>query len=234
MRASANKRVVSPAKVTAAAVPATATTRSATARERIDETAYELFSRRGVRAVGVDEVVARSGVAKMTLYRHYPSKDQLALSFLRRREELWTRAWLQAEVERRTPAPAERLLAIFEVFDKWFRKADFEGCTFINVLLENDRKDHPVRLATVAHLATIRVFLRGLAEAAGVREPEGFARQWHILMKGSIVAAGEGDKEAALRAREIGRLLLANEGIAVGAPPARPTREPRAARAKVR
>ncbi len=246
----ATKRAAAPAKAaggaahsagkaapTRAAAPAKAVAtapRSATARERIDDTAYELFSRRGVRAVGVDEVVARSGVAKMTLYRHYPSKDQLALSFLRRREELWTRAWLQAEVERRTPAPAERLLAIFEVFDKWFRKADFEGCTFINVLLENDRKDHPVRLATVAHLATIRVFLRGLAEAAGVSEPEGFARQWHILMKGSIVAAGEGDREAALRAREIGRLLLANEGIAVGARPSRAAKAlsaPRAARA---
>ena len=193
--------------------------RTATPRERIDQTAYELFSRRGVRAVGVDELVARSGVAKMTLYRHYASKDQLALAFLRRRDELWTRAWLQAEVERRAQAPAERLLAVFDVFDKWFRRADFEGCAFINVLLENDRKDHPVRLATVAHLAAIRAFLRGLAEQAGVADTDGFARQWHILMKGSIIAAGEGDKEAALRAQALGRLLLAHEGIAVGSAP---------------
>ena len=188
--------------------------RASTPRERIDQTAYELFSRRGVRAVGVDELVARSGVAKMTLYRHYASKDALALAFLRRREEQWTRAWLQAEVLKRAEAPGDRLLAIFAVFDKWFRKADFEGCSFINVLLETDRKDHPVRIATVEHLATIRVFLRGLAEAAGVRDPDGFARQWHILMKGSIVAAGEGDKDAALRAADIGRLLLAREGVA--------------------
>ena len=193
--------------------------RAATARERIDDTAYELFSKRGVRGVGVDELVARSGVAKMTLYRHYPSKDQLALAFLRRREELWTRAWLQAEVERRATVPAERLLMIFDVFDRWFRRSDFEGCTFINVLLETDRKDHPVRVATVEHLAAIRAFLRGLAEQAGVRDADDFARQWHILMKGSIVAAGEGDKDAALRAQAIGRLLLANEGLAAGAPP---------------
>mgnify|MGYP001469478292 CR=1 FL=1 len=193
--------------------------RSATARERIDHTAYELFSRRGVRGVGIDELVARSGVAKMTLYRHYPSKDQLALAFLRRREELWTRAWLQTEVERRAIDPRQRLLTIFEVFDKWFRRADFEGCTFINVLLETDRKDNPVRMAAVEHLAAIRAFLRGLAEQAGARDPEGFARQWHILMKGSIVAAGEGDKDAALRAREIGRLLLNNEGIGDGVAP---------------
>ena len=207
----------------ARAVPAPTgrSSRSATARERIDQTAYELFSRRGVRGVGIDELVARSGVAKMTLYRHYPSKDQLALAFLRRREELWTRAWLQAEVERRASDPKQRLLAIFEVFDKWFRRSDFEGCTFINVLLETDRKDHPVRVATVEHLATIRAFLRGLAEQAGVRDPDDFSRQWHILMKGSIVAAGEGDKKAALRARDIGRLLLRNEGIGVAEPVAK-------------
>ena len=202
------------AKSTARATAA----RPATPRERIDQTAYELFSQRGVRGVGIDELVARSGVAKMTLYRHYASKDELALAFLRRREERWTRAWLQAEVERRAATPGERLLAIFTVFDKWFRKPDFEGCSFINVLLETDRKDHPVRIATVEHLATIRAFLRGLAEAAGVRDPDGFARQWHILMKGSIVAAGEGDKDAALRGADIGRLLLAREGVAVETP----------------
>ncbi len=187
--------------------------RSATARERIDHSAYELFSRRGIRAVGIDEVVARSGVAKMTLYRHYPSKNHLALAFLRRREELWTRGWLQAEVERRAVEPAARLLAVFDVFDKWFRRSDFEGCSFINVLLETDQRDHPVRLATVAHLAAIRAFLERLAREAGAADAEGLARQWHILMKGSIVAAGEGDADAALRAQSIGRLVLAREGI---------------------
>lgn len=187
--------------------------RPATARERIDRTAYELFSRRGVRAVGVDEVVARAGVAKMTLYRHYPSKNHLALAFLRRREELWTRGWLQGEVERRSGLPGERLLAIFDVFDAWFRRADFDGCSFINVLLEIDDRKHPVRIAAVAHLATIREFLRQLAKDAGVDDADGFARQWHILMKGCIVAAGEGDRKAALRARDVGRLLLVHEGV---------------------
>ena len=108
--------------------------RAATTRERIDQTAYTLFSRRGIRAVGVDDVVEHSGVAKMTLYRHYPSKRHLALAFLRRREELWTHSWLQHEVEREAKEPAARLLAIFDVFDAWFRRADFEGCSFINVL----------------------------------------------------------------------------------------------------
>src|SRR5216684_7906394 len=94
--------------------------RPAGVRERIDQTAYELFSRHGIRAVGVDTLAARAGVAKMTLYRHYPSKEALALAFLRRREELWTRSWLQREVKRRGGTSGERLLAIFDVFDKWF------------------------------------------------------------------------------------------------------------------
>src|SRR5215208_1231708 len=86
-------------------------------RERILETAYELFSRRGVRDVGVDEVIERANVAKATLYRHFPSKDDLVLAFLERREELWTKGWVEAEARRRGSTPEERLLAIFDLFD---------------------------------------------------------------------------------------------------------------------
>jgi len=191
-------------------------TRPASARERIDQTAYELFSRHGIRAVGVDTISARSGVAKMTLYRHYASKDDLALAFLRRREELWTRSWLQQEVERRVQAPAERLLAVFDVFEKWFRRRDFEGCSFIKVLLEHDDPGHPVRRAAEAHIETIRAFLRGLAADAGVRDVDAFARQLQIVMMGSIVAAHAGDRDAARRAKELGSLLLARAGVRTG------------------
>ena len=190
--------------------------RPASARERIDQTAYELFSRHGIRAVGVDTISARSGVAKMTMYRHYRSKDDLALAFLRRREELWTRSWLQQEVERSAQAPAERLLAVFDVFDKWFRRSDFEGCSFVKVLLEHGDPEHPVRRAAEAHIETIRAFLRQLAEEAGVRAADGFARQWQIVMMGSIVAAYAGDRDAARRAKEVGSLLLARAGIRTG------------------
>jgi AcrR family transcriptional regulator len=186
-----------------------------TGRERILETAYDLFSRQGTRAVGVDTIIAGSGVAKMTLYRNFASKDDLILAFLERREERWTRAWLQASVEERADSPAERLLAIFDVFGEWFAREDFEGCSFINVMLEVVDAAHPVRQASVRHLAAIRDFLAELAAAAGVGDADGFARQWHILMKGSIVAAAEGDAQAAARAREIGALLLVHHGVRV-------------------
>jgi AcrR family transcriptional regulator len=151
----------------------------------------------------------------MTLYRNFASKDELILEFLRRRDELWTRAWLQGEVQARADAPAEQMLAIFDVFAEWFERDDFEGCAFINVMLELDDRAAPVRVACVEHLAAIRGFVRDLALAAGVPgdDADHVAAQWHILMKGSIVAAGEGDVLAAGRARELGALLLEHRGV---------------------
>ncbi len=182
-------------------------------RDRILDTAYELFSKHGTRGVGVDRIIAEAGTAKMTLYRNFASKDELIMAFLEAREERWTRGWLQADVERRAQAPTARLLAIFDVFGEWFHREDFEGCSFINVMLELTDRDDAVRLASVHHLSVIREFLAGLAADAGVADPEAFARQWHILMKGSIVAAAEGDTLAAARAREMGELLLAARGL---------------------
>jgi AcrR family transcriptional regulator len=171
------------------------------------ETAYELFSRRGIRGVGVDEVIARAGVAKATLYRHFPSKDELVLAFLERREQRWTRGWVEQEAQRRGSDPEQQLLAIFDLFDEWFHRDDFEACSFINVLLELGT-EHPAGDASVRHLANIRDIVRRLAEEAGLRDTDGFAHSWHILMKGSIVAAAEGDANAARRAQAIARLLI--------------------------
>ena len=187
-----------------------AMTTTAAARERIVATAYTLFCRHGIRAVGVDTIIERSGVAKMTLYRHFKSKDDLVLAVLDRREEKWTKQWLQNEVCKRTSEPVERLLAIFDVFDGWFRRRNFEGCLFINALIEIDDRSHPVHRECRRQLAHIRDFVAELAAEAGAADPDDFARQWHILMKGSIVAAGEGDADAAIRAKEMGVLLVAD------------------------
>ena len=177
------------------------------ARERILDGSYELFSQRGVQAVGVDEVIETAGVAKATLYRHFPSKDDLVIAFLEQREERWTRELVEAGAKSRGSTPEEQLLAIFDVFDEWFRREYFEACSFINVLLEMG-PDHPAGTASVRHLENIRSIVRGLAEEAGLRDPASFARSWHILMKGSIVSAAEGDAEAAHRAQAMGRLLI--------------------------
>lgn len=135
------------------------------------ETAYELFSRRGIRAVGIDEVIDRAGVAKATLYRHFPSKDDLVLAFLERREERWTRGLVEAEARRRGETPEEQLLAVFDVFDAWFRGEDFDTCAFINVLLEL-RDEHPAGRTSIDHLSNIRSIVRELADEAGLRDTE--------------------------------------------------------------
>jgi AcrR family transcriptional regulator len=184
------------------------------ARERILETAYDLFSRKGIRAVGIDAIIEQSGVARMTLYRHFGSKDALVLAFLERREARWTRDWLQHEVQQRATDPGERLLAIFDVFDEWFRRRDFEGCSFINVLLEIADPESELYRASADYLARIRGFVRELATEAGAADPD--------------VAAGEGDRDAARRARGVAALVLADARAPRPAPRARPPRRRRA------
>lgn len=183
------------------------------ARERTLRTAYDLFCRFGVNTVGVDRIIAEAGVAKMTLYRHFPSKDELVLAALDRREELWTRGWLEQEVDRRGRTPVERLLAIFDLLDEWFRRDDYEGCLFVNSLLEAHDSTSTIGAASTRSLTRIREFLRGLAEEAGLRDPDEFAGRWQLLMLGCIVAAAAGDLSAAQRARSAGSILLEREGL---------------------
>ncbi len=176
-------------------------------RERILVAAYKLFSERGVGSVGVDAIVAESGCAKSSLYNNFESKEDLALAFLNKRESVWSKDWLESTVRRMATTPEGRLLAIFDAFDVWFREADFEGCSFINVMLEAP-KGSAVRLAATSHLANIRKMIHGFAEQAGLVDPQAFAQVWHMLMKGSIVSAGEGNAAAAKEARRAARLLL--------------------------
>lgn len=184
------------------------------ARERLLEAAYELFASRGVRAVGIDTIIQRSGVARQTMYRHFDSKQALVLAFLDRRAQLWTRDWLRMTVERTATEPRARLLAIFDAFDEWFHQPGFEGCSFINVMLEFPDRDDPLHQACAAHLAEIRSFVAAVAREAGIADADRFAHDWHLLMKGSIVAAAEGDLDAARRARLIGTGLLAAASLA--------------------
>lgn len=179
----------------------------ATVRDRLLGAAYRLFSNRGVGAVGIDAIVAESGCAKSSLYNNFDSKEDLVLAFLQDREVLWTREWLESGIQRAAGTPDGRLLAIFDVFDDWFRSDNFEGCAFVNILLES-AAGSPVRSAAAQHLAVIRGIVRDLAQKSGLVDPEAFAQVWHMLMKGSIVSAGEGNKDAAVQARRAGRLIL--------------------------
>ncbi|BBY36356.1 TetR family transcriptional regulator [Mycobacterium mantenii] len=180
----------------------------ASARERVLTAGYELFSRRGIRAVGTDEVIQRAGVAKATLYRHFATKNDLVLAVLQRREELWTHGLIEEQSRLRATTPDEQLLAIFDVMHDWFQLRDgYEGCSFINVLLELG-PEHPAGQACLVHIEHVRDIVRRRAVAAGLTDVEDFASSWHILMKGAIVLAAVGDLDAALRARKMARTLI--------------------------
>lgn len=179
----------------------------ADARGRIVDTAYELFSRRGIRDVGVNELISRAGVAKATFYRHFATKDDLVLAFLEQRDRVWTVDLVIADARRRGTTPTEQLLAIFDVFSDWFRRDNFDGCSFINILLEMGAS-HPLGQASIDYLAKIRGHVKQLAEEAGLRDTEDFSRSWHILMKGSIISATEGDADAAKRAQRMAKTLI--------------------------
>ena len=180
---------------------------SAVPRERILSAAYRMFSQRGIRDVGVEELIAASGVAKATFYKHFRSKQDLVLAFLQRREQLWTWGTVEAGARARGGTADEQLLAIFDVFHDWFAREDFEACSFINVLLEMGA-EHPAGRASVHYLEHIRAVVAGLAGEAGLRDTQEFARSWHILMKGSIISAAEGDAGAAQRAKVMAGWLI--------------------------
>ena len=196
-------------------------------RQRLLESAYALFSRRGVRAVGVDEVIERAAVAKATLYRHFPSKNELVLAFLRRREELWTHGWVESEARRRGGTPEESLLAIFDLFDEWFQRDDFEGCSFVNVLGEDRMVVLRGHDETVpGNVDAVRQQRLSVDMACRVRKvdqkrPPRLQRLDHCDGLGEIVGdhdtpwgpqveetGGEGDRGAAKRAQALARLLV--------------------------
>ena len=186
--------------------------RALTPKEKIDRTAYALFTRHGIRAVGVDTIVARSGVGKMTLYRHYRSKDALALAFFDRRFEVFSRGWQSAVEALRLP-PRETLLAIFDILDKWYRSPGYTGCPVVKAVLESG-SDDPVYAGALRYFSSVQGFLRKLAREAAVRDPAAVAAQWHILIWGSIIGARAKDPDAARRAKELAAALLAQESRA--------------------
>jgi AcrR family transcriptional regulator len=183
------------------------------AHQRILDAAYELFSRNGLRVVGIERIIDESAVSKKTFYRYFPSKADLILAFLETRGQRWTRDWLLAEIQQLAASPRDQLLAVFDAFDEWFHRADYESCALICTLLEVRDKADPVHQQAARQLDLVTKILQDLAQQAGVAGPEHVAHQIHILMMGAIVSATRGDLDAARRARELAQLLLEKDGV---------------------
>jgi AcrR family transcriptional regulator len=178
------------------------------ARQQILDTAYRLFSRYGVQAVGIHTIVDESGVSMETLYSHFPAKVDLVLAFLDAHRQRWIFDSLLAEVQERALVPRERPLALFDALDEWFHRDDFESEVFTRTLLEIADKTDPAHQVAALQLGMIRAILQHLAEQAGVADPRAVGYQLQILMVGSIVCATRGDLDAARTARDVARLLL--------------------------
>ncbi len=177
-------------------------------REELVETALELFQRQGFQATGIDRILAEAGVAKMTLYHHFRSKDELIIAALRLRDERFRNDFMK-RVEGRADTPAEALLAIFDVLAELVDRGEFYGCTFINACAEYGDPDSPIHALAAEHKRLVQMYVREFAEAAGVRDPEGLACQLCILMDGAIVTAQvSGDPDAVRRARQAAVLLI--------------------------
>lgn len=161
------------------------------ASDRLLSTAADLFYRRGIRAVGIDTVVSDSGVAKMTLYKHFASKDLLVAAALDQQGKQW-RDWFEVAVLAAGTDARSRLLAMFDVLGGWLARDDFRGCALINAALELREQEHPARAIIQEHKSWLRDFVLGLVREARLAEPQCSADALVLLIEGAIVGAQVG------------------------------------------
>jgi AcrR family transcriptional regulator len=181
------------------------------ARERLLATAEDLFYAEGIRAVGVERILSVSGVGRASFYRHFPGKDDLVVAVLSGRDERW-RAWLRESVEARDLPPEDRPVAVFEALADRFAHDDFRGCAFLNTMIEAADRDSAAHQVAAAHKAKVTAYLDGLLTEAGREDHAALAAEFVLLVDGAIVTAlREGTPDAALRAGNIARALLAAE-----------------------
>ncbi len=193
---------------------------ASTRRDQLIDTALDLFNRDGYHATGIDRILAESGVAKMTLYNHFGSKDGLIQAALARRDERW-RAWFRDAVARRAETPRGRLLAVFDALDEWFARPDFHGCMFIRAAGEYAALDDPVHAGAAAHQRLVLAELRDLTDAAGARHPARLAREIMLLAIGAMIATQVNGPVGAGQTAKRAAAVLIEAALAPG-----PTRRP--------
>ena len=157
-----------------------------TVRDRLLDTAAELFYREGVRAVGVDLVVERCGVAKTSLYRHFPTKDDLVVAVLQRDDLSYWAHWDRISGQAGGDAVAE-LHAHVKWIVQYIGRPDFRGCAFLNAATEFPAADHPAREVALRHKTELRRRLLALTRRMPAHDPEGLADQLVLLIDGAYV-----------------------------------------------
>ncbi|MBE9044447.1 TetR/AcrR family transcriptional regulator [Pleurocapsales cyanobacterium LEGE 10410] len=161
---------------------------SSDTRQKILETASQLFYEKGIPYVGINEVIAESNIAKRTLYRWFSSKDKLIEEVAKYRAQQWIE-WFEKAVTERGDTPKEQLLATFDVLREWYASPGFRGCPFINAVLEIADASHQAHHVSVNLRESIRQIVMRLATEAGVQNPDAFSRQYLLLIGGASLMA---------------------------------------------
>jgi AcrR family transcriptional regulator len=179
-----------------------------TARERLIDTAIALFNRYGFHATGVDRIVAVAKVAKKTLYAHFPSKEELILAALARKEAAFAEKFIPA-VAAASDDPKQRLLTLFEMAKSWFSDPDFYGCIFVNAAVEYSEAGHPINSCARRFKTRLRGFAREQAQLGGAANPDLLADQIALLFEGATtVAQVSARPDAATTAKQIAETLI--------------------------
>lgn len=177
-------------------------------REHLIDVAADLFNRFGYHAAGVDKVIAESGIAKTTLYRHFPSKEDLIVAVLKRIDERF-RKDMQDAVERAADTPRVKLLATFDFLEDWFQVESFYGCPFIGAAGEYGERQSPVFKEATHHKRLLVDYFEELARNAGLAEPKTLAEEINLLQEGAIAVAHiNGGAAAARRAKAMAARLI--------------------------
>ncbi|TPI58738.1 TetR/AcrR family transcriptional regulator [Mesorhizobium sp. B3-1-3] len=178
-------------------------------RQHIVETAYGLFKRVGFHATGIDRIIAEAGVAKMTMYRHFPSKDDLMVEVLAYRAGRFNRQLDRLAEQAATPE--QKIGTIFDWYGRWFRSADFHGCLFAHALAEFGDPAHPVFQAAVRQKNGLKRRMRLiLEETMAADAAESVSAALLMLLEGATLMARMGRPDAAIRdARSAAMAILA-------------------------
>jgi len=199
---------MSPAAAPAPAAPQAVRTPAGQARERIQATAFRLFYAHGLRAAGIDTIIAESGVAKATFYKYFPAKDDLILAYLEHVDGVWS-GQLHAAAGAAGPDPARQLVGLFDALATACRRDGYRGCAFINAAAESPSGTR-VHERTVAHKQSILAWIAELADEAGARNPEVLARSLTLILDGGLASGVlDADPAAAAAAKATAEQLVA-------------------------
>jgi AcrR family transcriptional regulator len=180
------------------------------ARDRVLRTATDLFYKHGVHSVGIDRIIAESGVAKMTFYRHFPSKARLVAEYLAQKEQGWQQV-LCGITNKSDKSPIEKVLGMFDALELAIKNRDFCGCPFIKGLAEfgPERNEPEIRAQITTHFAAMESNLAQLLKQIRPKDAKKLLQPLMSLLTGTVVVAqATGQTDVASRNKSAARALL--------------------------